>query len=62
MLHWVIPTLHWLGFVVHETPAVQVTQVPALLQTMFGPQAVPTGLCVLLLQTIVPVLQLVMPV
>jgi hypothetical protein len=29
---------------------------------MFAPQAVPTGLCVLLLQTIVPVLQLVIPV
>ena len=57
-----MPTLHWFGFVVHETPAVQLTQVPALLQTMFAPQAVPTGLCVLLLQTIVPVVQLVTPV
>jgi len=32
------------------------------LQTWFGPQAVPAGLCVLLLQTIVPVVQLVTPV
>ena len=47
----------------HADPAaVQLTQVPALLQTMFGPQAVPTAFCVLLLQTIVPVLQLVIPV
>ena len=32
------------------------------MQTWFGPQAVPAGLCVLLLQTIVPVVQLVTPV
>ena len=62
VLHWVIPTLHWLGFVVQDAPAVQLTQIPRLLQTMFGPQAVPAGRCVVLLQTIVPVLQLVMPV
>jgi hypothetical protein len=54
--------LHWLGLFVHDRPAVQFTHAPMLLQTMFGPQAVPTGLWVLLLQTIVPVLQLVTPV
>jgi hypothetical protein len=43
--------------------AVQATQLPALLQTMFVPQDVPVAFwVVLLLQTIVPVLQLVTPV
>ena len=40
----------------------QLTQLPAALQTWFGPQAVPTGFSVLLLQVIVPVVQLVTPV
>jgi hypothetical protein len=62
VLHEVMPTLQTPGFVVHDTPAVHDTQVPALLQTMLGPQAVPTAFSVLLLQTSVPVLQLVMPV
>jgi hypothetical protein len=62
VLQEVIPTLQAPGFVVHETPAVQGMQLPALLQTMFGPQAVPAAFCVLLLQTIVPVPQLVSPV
>jgi len=63
VLHEVIPTLHAPpGLPVQDTPAVQLMQVPAVLQTMFGPQAVPGAFSVLLLQTIVPVLQLVTPV
>ena len=62
VLQEVMPTLQVPGFVVQETPAVQATQRPPLSQTMLGPQAVPAAFCVLLLQTSVPVLQLVMPV
>src|SRR5438552_18586338 len=60
----VTPLMHRLapGFVVHERPAVQATQPPLPLQTRLVPQAAPACLGVLLLQTIVPVLQLVMPV
>jgi len=58
----VTPTLQALGLVVQATPAVQATQAPASLQTMFAPQLVPAGLCALLPQTRVPVAQLVMPV
>jgi len=61
VLHEVMPTLQMLGLFVHDTPAVQGRQLPALLQTMLGPQAVPGASCVLLLQTIVPVPQLVTP-
>jgi len=50
------------GLVVHEIPAVHATQVPDPLQTMLVPQDAPAPLGVLLLQTIVPVEQLVMPV
>ena len=46
----------------HARLAVQATQLPALLQTMFVPHEVPVVRWVLSLQTIVPVLQLVMPV
>ena len=62
VLQEVMPTLQMLGFVVHDTPAVQETQLPALLHTMLAPQAVPAAFCVLLLHTIVPVLQLLTPV
>jgi hypothetical protein len=51
-----------LGLVVHAAPAVQGTQLPALLQTMLVPQGVPDAFCVLLLHVIAPVMQLVMPV
>lgn len=61
--HDVTPTLQrWPGLVSHDRLAVQATQVPALLHTMFVPQDVPVVSWVLLLQTMVPVLQLVMPV
>jgi hypothetical protein len=50
------------GLAVHDAPAVQGTQLPPLLQTMFVPQDVPVAFCVLLLQTDAPVEQLVMPV
>ena len=56
------PFRHWLGLVVHDSPAVHETHAPAVLQTMFMPQDEPTGLGVLLLQTTVPVEQLVIPV
>jgi len=62
VLHEVMPTLQTPGLLVQETPAVQATQLPALLQTMLGPQALPAGFCVLLLQTMVPVPQAVTPV
>ena len=62
VLHEVMPTLQMLGFVVHDAPAVHAMQLPALLHTMFGPQAVPAAFCVLSLQTIVPVPQVVTPV
>jgi hypothetical protein len=62
VLHEVMPTLQTLGFVVHDTPAVHAMQLPALLHTMFGPQAVPGAFCVLSLHTIVPVPQVVTPV
>jgi hypothetical protein len=62
VLQEVMPTLQMLGLFVHDTPAVQETQLPVLLQTMFGPQAVPAAFWVLLLHTIVPVLQLLTPV
>ena len=58
----VVPFLQRLGLPVQETPAVQAMQVPALLQTMLVPQGVPGALIVLLLHTIVPVVQMVIPV
>ena len=60
--HEVVPLLQTPGLPVQETPAVQAMQVPVLLQTMLVPQGVPGVLIVLLLHTIVPVVQLVMPV
>src|SRR4051812_14999402 len=58
----VVPFLHWFGLAVQEAPAVHATQVPAVLHTMLVPQGVPAAFCVLLLHTIVPVAQLVIPV
>jgi hypothetical protein len=60
--HQVTPTLQTLGLVLQATPAVQSTQLALPLQTLFVPQDAPVALCVLLLQTIDPVAQLVMPV
>lgn len=60
--HDVVPFLQMLGLVVHVRSAVQATQLPALLQTMLVPQLAPSAFGSLLLQTIVPLLQLVMPV
>ena len=60
--HQVTPTLQSLGLVLQARPAVQSTQLPPLLQTLSVPQDAPVDLCVLLLQTIDPVAQLVMPV
>lgn len=62
VLHEVMPILQTVGLVAHEAPAVQATQLPPLLQTIFVPQAAPGAFCVSLAQTIVPVVQLVMPV
>jgi hypothetical protein len=62
VLQEVTPTLQTLGLVLHARPAVQSTQLPPLLQTLFGPQDEPADRCVLLLHTIEPVAQLVMPV
>jgi hypothetical protein len=62
VVHDVTPTLQMPGLVLHDRLAVQATQLPALLQTMLVPQDVPVVFCVLSLQTIVPVVQLVMPV
>ena len=63
VVHDVTPVLHFeFGFVVHGAPAMQATQVPALLQTMSVPQDVPADFIVSLLQTIAPVLQLLTPV
>ncbi len=46
----------------HASPAVQSTQVPPLLHTLFGPHDAPVVLCALSLHTIEPVEQLVTPV
>jgi hypothetical protein len=62
VMHEVTPSRHWFGLVVQAAPAVQATQLPALLQTMLVPQLEPAARCALLLHTIVPVVQLVMPV
>jgi len=60
--HEVVPFLQALvGFVVHETPAVQATQVPAPLQTMFVPQLTPGDLLLPLTQVWAPVEQDVVP-
>jgi hypothetical protein len=59
----VTPTLQrWPGLSVHAMLAVQGTHAPVLSQTLSVPHDVPVAFCVLLLQTIVPVVQLVMPV
>ncbi len=58
----VVPLRQKVGLVVQAALCVQATQAPALLQTMLVPQLAPAAFSVLLLQTIVPVLQLVMPV
>ena len=60
VLHDVVPILHmFAGW--QPTFAVQAVHVPAL-QTMLVPQDVPAALSVLSLHTMVPVVQLVMPV
>jgi hypothetical protein len=58
----VVPFLQKVGLVVQGTPAAQEMQVPAALQTMLVPQGVPAAFWALLLHTIVPVMQLVIPV
>ena len=62
VVHEIIPFLQKVGLVVHAMPAVQETQLPALLQTKLVPQLAPGAFCVSLLQTIDPLLQLVTPV
>ena len=62
-MHDVVPFLQaLLGLVVQDCPAVHGTQLPPELHTMFVPQGVPADFCVLLLHTIAPVMQFVMPV
>src|SRR5260221_41973 len=58
----VTPFLQTLGFEVQEPPAVQATQVPAPLQTMFVPQPVPAALLPASTQVWAPVAQDVVPV
>ena len=59
VVHARAPSLHALpGFVVHGSPTLQATQVPALLQTLSVSQVAPAAFCMSLLQTIAPVLQL----
>lgn len=57
-----MPNAQVFGLVVQLWPAVQGMQLPWLSQTLLVPQLLPGGLIVLLLQTIVPVVQLVTPV
>ena len=61
VVHEIIPFLQMPGLVMHAMPAVQETQLPALLQTMLVPQLAPVSFCAPLLQTIIPLLQLVTP-
>ena len=58
----VMPVLHGVGFVVQLVLAVQATQAPALLQTMFMPQLVPPGLLLSSTQVWAPVEHDVVPV
>jgi hypothetical protein len=58
----VTPSLQGFGLVVQATFAVQATHMAEAVQTMLVPQFEPVGLCVLLMQVWVPVVQLVMPV
>jgi len=62
VLQAIVPFLQKVGLVVQETPAAQGIQVPALLQTMSVPQDEPAAFRVLLLHTIAPVVQSMMPV
>ena len=57
----VMPVLQGVGFVVQLALAVQATQVPALLQTMFMPQPVPPGLLLSSAQVWTPVEHDVVP-
>lgn len=57
-----MPNAQLVGLVVQLWPAVHGMQLPWLSQTLLVPQLLPGGLIVLLLQTIVPVVQLVTPV
>jgi hypothetical protein len=58
----VVPFLHVLfGLVVQEAPAVQATQTPEPLQTMFVPQLTPGPLLVPSTQVMLPLVQEVMP-
>jgi len=59
--HDVVPFLQALGFVVHEVPAVQATQVPLPLQTMLVPQPVPAALLLPSTHVIAPVEHEVVP-
>jgi hypothetical protein len=58
----IVPFLQKVGLVVHAMPDVQETHAPALLQTRLTPQLAPGPFGSWLLQTIVPLLQLVTPV
>ena len=63
VLQEVMPNMQALpGFVSHASPAMQSMQFALPLQTLFGPQDDPADLCALLLHTIDPVAQLVIPV
>ena len=57
-----MPNAQVFGLVTQLWPMVQGLQLPAASQTLLVPQLLPAGLSVLLLQTIVPVVQLVTPV
>ena len=61
-LQEMMPNAQLVGLVVQLCPAAQGMQLPWLSQTLLVPQLLPAGLIVLLLQTIVPVVQLVTPV
>jgi hypothetical protein len=55
--HEVMPFLQMLGLVLQAAPAVQATQVPLPLQTMFVPQGVPADLSPASTQVMAPVVQ-----
>jgi hypothetical protein len=62
VLHDVVPVRQMLGLVVHDTPAVQDTQLPEPSHTWLVPQLVPAGLFASSTHVVLPVLQLVLPV
>jgi hypothetical protein len=61
VLHEESPVLHTPGLVVHDWPAVQLTQLPEALQTWLLPQAVPVALFAPSTHVVMPVVQLVCP-